>query len=579
MSPQELTTKLEGFRTRNSDNHYYMNKDVYRLLYQRDFYYIAYNNIKSNDGAETVGSDNTSLHGFCEQWIDDLITSFRNESYQPIPNKITYIPKKNGKMRKLSFPNGKDKLVQECVRIILECIYEPTFSNLSHGFRPNRSVHSALAQVSTWNSTTWFIEGDIASCFDEIDHRVLENILRERIQDERFIRLINKLLNAGYFDTNNQYQSTKLGNAQGSCTSPILANIYLDKLDKYMEMVIERDTIGKYRKQNPEYANLRYCLKKATTQNDVPEIKRLKKALKNVPSVDKFDTSFRRVHYARYADDFVIGIISSKEYAIRLKQEVKVFLEEVLHLRLSEEKTKITHAKHDKIHFLGYIITRRKNHMNILIDMDKLIHKLKDNGMCEANGTPTSIKRLFSKPTKDIITYGNQVLRGLINNNQGCINYYQGWRIQYIVQYSIARTLARKYDISLKKVFKKYHDNLTTTYINDKGKEKTISLAMYRSFKKSDTFFKQWLVKIKKPVKYTYRNTNPLKRTCYICGNPHQNKMFHRRKISLIPTPYPHIIKEMIRINRRQICLCSDCFSKVSYNVLEYNQITKRKLI
>lgn len=256
MSHQKLLTKLEGFRSRNSQNHCYINKDVYRLLYDRDFYYIAYNNIKSNDGAETVGSDGTSLHGFCEEWVDELISSFRDENYQPHPNRITYIPKKNKQMCKLSFPNGKDKLVQECVRIILECIYEPTFSNLSHGFRPNRSIHSALAQVYTWNSTVWFIEGGISACFDEIDHRMLESILRERIQDERFIRLINKLLKAGYFDMEHKFQPTKLGNAQGSCTSPILANIYLDKLDRFMEDIIERDTMGKYRKQNPEYARL-----------------------------------------------------------------------------------------------------------------------------------------------------------------------------------------------------------------------------------------------------------------------------------------------------------------------------------
>lgn len=205
---------------------------------------------------------------------------------------------------------------------VKKCIYEPTFSNLSHGFRPNRSVHSAIAQVSTWTSTTWFIEGDITACFDEVDHRVLESILRERIHDERFIRLINKLLNAGYLDTNNQYQPTKLGNAQGSCTSPILANIYLDKLDKYMEMVIERDTIGNYRKQNPIYYKLKYNLNKAIKQHNFPEIKRLRKELKTISSIDRFDTSFRRVHYARYADDFIVGTISSKEYATNLKQEI-----------------------------------------------------------------------------------------------------------------------------------------------------------------------------------------------------------------------------------------------------------------
>jgi len=228
MSQTKLTTKLEGFRTRNSQNNCYLNKDIYRLLYSRDIYYIAYQNIKSNDGAETEGSDGTSLHGFCEEWMDDIILSLRDESYRPSPSRTTYIPKKNGKMRKLSFPNGKDKLVQECVRIILECIYEPTFSNLSHGFRPNRSIHSAIAQIETWKSATWFIEGDISQCFDDVDHRVLESILRERINDERFIRLINKLLKAGYLDTEPQFHKTKLGTGQGSICSPILANIYLD---------------------------------------------------------------------------------------------------------------------------------------------------------------------------------------------------------------------------------------------------------------------------------------------------------------------------------------------------------------
>lgn len=166
MNPTKLTTKLEGFRIRNSVNHCYVNKDIYRIFYSRELYYIAYNKIKSNDGAETLGSDDTSLHGFCEDWIDELISSLRDESYHPNPNKTFYIPKKNGKMRKLSFPNGKDKLIQECVRILLECVYEPTFSNFSHGFRPLRSTDSAIAQISTWQGTVWFIEGDIKACFD-----------------------------------------------------------------------------------------------------------------------------------------------------------------------------------------------------------------------------------------------------------------------------------------------------------------------------------------------------------------------------------------------------------------------------
>jgi len=321
MDKQKLSDKLEGFRSRNQKNHDYINKDLYRILYSRDVYYIAYNSIRTNDGAETVGSDGTSLHGFCEEWIDGIISSLRDESYLPKPSRTTYIPKKNGKMRKLSFPNGKDKLVQECVRIILECIYEPSFSDFSHGFRPGRSIHSAIAQVETFRGVIWFIEGDISACFDEVDHRVLESILRERIDDERFIRLINKLLKAGYLDTDFNFKQTDSGAGQGSVCSPVLANIYLDKLDRYMEQVIERDNLGDYRKQNPEYIKARTRLKKAKANGDKSVIRSAAIELEATPSVDVMDSGFRRVRYVRYADDFLIGTISDKAYAIRLKSK------------------------------------------------------------------------------------------------------------------------------------------------------------------------------------------------------------------------------------------------------------------
>lgn len=577
MNHLKLKTKLEGFRTRNSQHNCYLNKDVYRLLYCHDLYLIAYNNIKSNDGAETKGSDGTSLHGFCEEWIDEIITSLRDESYRPNPSKTTYIAKKNGKLRKLSFPNGKDKLVQECVRLILESIYEPSFSNLSHGFRPKRSIHSAIAQVTSWSATTWFIEGDISACFDEVDHRVLESILRERIKDERFIRLINKLLKAGYLDTNLSFQNTKLGTGQGSICSPILANIYLDKLDRYLERVIERDTIGNYRKQNPEYAKVRYQLKKAKTNHDDEAIKSLSKKLKTISASDLMDSKFRRIRYVRYADDFLIGIIAHKAYAEQLKQEIAHFLKEVLKLRLSDEKTKVTNASHDSAHFLGFHISKRNNQLNVLMDTKQMIRKLHEKGICDASGYPRAITKLLRLPIQDIIKYGNQVLRGLLYSQQGCHNFYEGWRIQYIIQYAIAKTIGRKHDMSMKVTFKKFGNHLNYTYTNAKGLTKEISLTMFKSFRRNKEFFINWIQKLKEPIEYIDKKQNPFTKKCYICGNPHQTKMFHRRKKSLINQPYPHIVKEMLRINRRQICLCPTCFQQVETNQLEYNQITKQR--
>ena len=574
MSTTKLTTKLEGFRRRNSDNPYYINKDIYRMFYSRELYYIAYNNIKSNDGAETVGSDGTSLHGFSEIWVDEFIALMRDESYRPNPSRTTYIPKKNGKMRKLSFPNGKDKIIQECVRLILDCIYEPSFSNLSHGYRPNRSIHSAIAQVETWRSSTWLIEGDISACFDEVEHRVLESLLRERINDERFINLVNKLLRAGYLDTDLSFNGNKFGVNQGSICSPILANVYLDILDKFMEDLINHETRGEYRKQNPEYAKLRYQRKIAQINGDTQTVKTITNKLNSISSTDVMDSSFTRVRYVRYADDFLVGVIGNKALAKSIKQEISDFLKIKLKLRLSDDKTKITNAKHDEASFLGFRITKLKSFLLILFDMDKLILKLKDNGMCNSQGYPIAITKLQNLPLQDIIKHANNVLRGLLHNNQGCHNFWKASRIQYIVQFSIAKTIARKFDISMKQVFQKYGKSLNVSYINPKGINKEISLALFRSFARNKDFLKNWIFKLKEHVVINYDTRNPLAKPCYICDSSHLRKMFHRKKKSLLNKPWSLIETVMVKINRRQLCLCSTCFSQVSNNELECNQIS-----
>lgn len=590
MEQSKLTERLEGYRRRNNVDHCYINSDLYRLFYSRDLYIIAYNSVKSNDGAETSGADETSLHGFCEEWIIELIASMRDESYQPQPNRTSTIPKSNGKMRKLSFPNGKDKLVQEAIRIILECIYEPTFSSLSHGFRPKRSTQSAIAEVETWQGTIWFIEGDICACFDEIEHRILETILRERINDERFIRLINKILKAGYFDMQHIYHGTRTGNAQGSCCSPILCNIYLDKLDRFMENIIERDTSGNYRRQNPDYAKARYQYKKADKNGSDPKtIKLLMDKMENLPTSDRYDPNFCRVKYVRYADDFLIGLIAPKAYAVDLKQKIKEFLKDKLGLRLSDEKTKITHAVNHDVSFLGYIARKGSDKhskfqnnpfdstIRVYMNTDGVLKKLRENGMCIGNGYPIGITRLLRELPEEIIKYGNQVLRGLLTQQRGCVNFYKGSRIQYIVQFSIAKTLARKFDISLKKIFARYGRALLVHYKNAKGKTRSVSLALYNSFARQKNFFAKTKLAVQSFYLPKYNLLNPFARGCYICGNPHLHvSMYHRKTKKKLDKPYPPIISVMLAINRRQIPLCQHCFANVEANSFQLNQLKRR---
>src|ERR1051326_631564 len=182
----------------------------------------------------TKGASPETADGMSLAKIDAIIEALRFERYRWTPVRRTYIPKKHGKVRPLGIPTWSDKLLQEVIRLILEAYYEPQFSDCSHGFRPKRGCHTALREVHrTWNGTTWFIEGDISQYFDSLDHEVLLQILAENIHDGRFLRLIGELLRAGYLE-DWKFNKTLSGSPQGGVVSPILSNIYLDRLDKWV---------------------------------------------------------------------------------------------------------------------------------------------------------------------------------------------------------------------------------------------------------------------------------------------------------------------------------------------------------
>ena len=385
-------------------------------------------------------------------------------------------------------------------------------------------------------------------------------------------------------------QKTRTGNAQGSCCSPILCNIYLDKLDRFMENIINLDTTGKYRKHNPDYAKARYLYRKAVSNDsDTKTIKHLKFAMDNLPSSDRYDPNFCRVKYVRYADDFLIGVIAPKSYAVDLKRKIKEFLMNELLLRLSDEKTKITHAAENEVTFLGYIIRKGtgkhcKFHNNpfdpalhIFMNTEGILKKLRENGMCKDNVYPIGISRLLREPPEEIIKYGNQVLRGLLTQQRGCYNFFEGWRIQYVVMFSIAKTLARKFDISAKKVFARFGSSLSVSYRNAKDKVCSVSLALYKSFARQKDFF----AKIKSAVSSVplpkYNLINPLARDCYICGNQWLPvSMYHRQTKKKLNKPYSPIVTVMLAINRRQIPLCGHCFANVESGRFQLNQLKRR---
>ena len=342
---------------------------LYRILFNKEMFFIAYQRIYAKPGNMTPGTDGQTIDQMSIGRIERLIETLRNESYKPHPAKRVYIPKKNGKKRPLGIPSVEDKLVQEVVRMILEAIYEGHFESTSHGFRPHKSCHTALTSIQrTFTGAKWFIEGDIKGFFDNIDHDVLVSIMQERIADERFLRLIRKFLKAGYIE-DWKYNNTYSGTPQGGIISPILANIYLDRFDKYMKEYISHFDKGKERAHNKEYCclntktvNLRKKWKAETDETVKAELLMKIKAMHEEKNKMTYrlpmDENYRRLKYVRYADDFLIGVIGSKADCERIKADITEYMMNNLKLELSAEKTLITHAK-ENAKFLGFDITVR----------------------------------------------------------------------------------------------------------------------------------------------------------------------------------------------------------------------------
>ncbi len=339
-------------------------EDIYRQLYNPELYLYAYARLYSNDGAMTQGVTHETVDAMSLKKIETIIDAVRHERYRWTPVKRIYIPKKNGKKRPLGIPSWSDKLLQEVIRLILEAYYEPQFSEYSHGFRPERGCHTALTKVKeTWTGTKWFLEGDITQCYDCIDHQVLLSLLREKLHDNRFLRLLDHLLQAGYLE-DWRYHKTLSGTPQGSIGSPTLSNIYLDKLDKYVETrLIPQYTREKQRRHNGPYFALMKKASKKRKKGELEEASKLTKQAQQLPTVDPNDPNYRRLYYIRYADDTLFGFAGPKKEIEEIKQRLSDFLRDTLKLELSQEKTLITHAHTEAARFLGY-------ELSIAISMD-----------------------------------------------------------------------------------------------------------------------------------------------------------------------------------------------------------------
>lgn len=490
---------------KNTSKKDYKFQRLYRNLFNKEFYITAYSRLAPKTGNMTKGTSNNTIDGFSLQKIDDLIEQMKTEKYQPRPARRVYIPKSNGKKRPLGIPNFYDKLVQEVIRMILESIYEKAFSKSSHGFRPNKSCHTALAEIKcNFMGSKWFIEGDIHAFFDNINHHILIKLLRKKIDDERFIRLIWKFLRAGYAEEW-VFHKTYSGCPQGGIVSPILSNIYLNELDKYMEGYKTKFDKGKARKKNPEYKKLdskiysrRKKLKEVGMDSEkrqaiISEIKELREKMLEIPASDQMDPEYKRLHYTRYADDFIIGIIGSKKDAQEIKNDIQKFLEIKLDIELSQEKTLITHSN-KFARFLGYDIAvsrnkdvkkiaqgnkkRTRNYQcNLYLSQDVWIKKLKEIGVfrIKKDGTwvPRPRRYLTNLSDVEIVNTYNAEIRGLYNYFKFARNVSVLNTFMYFMRYSLYMTFATKYDSSVPKIIKKhsFNRNFRVSYTTQSGEK------------------------------------------------------------------------------------------------------------
>jgi group II intron reverse transcriptase/maturase len=591
-NPERVLNSL----TEHSENLNYRFERLYRILFNEEMYHVAYQRIYAKPGNMTAGSDGKTIDRMSLVRIEKLIASLKDESYQPQPSRRVYIPKKNGKMRPLGVPAFDDKLVQEVVRMILEAIYEGQFEDASHGFRPNLSCHTALTQIQkTFSGVKWFVEGDIKGFFDNINHDILIGTLKERIADERFIRLIRKFLNAGYLE-NWKFHNSYSGTPQGGIVSPILANIYLDKLDKYMKDYTQKFDKGEGRKRCKQTMTLtykrRWILEKLKVVKDQTEKAELIKQLKanrkecmRFSNGDEMDVNYKRLKYARYADDFLIGIIGSKQDAINTKEDIKKFLNEKLVLELSDEKTLITHSE-NAAKFLGYEIDVRKSNatrrsangtlrrafnkrIRLMVGSEMVKNKLLEHRVLEIkihNGKeqwkPKSRPSLVSNDDLEILDRYNKEIRGLANYFSLANNCNVLSKFRYIMQYSMYKTFAHKYQTKVSKILKKYHRNghFSVRYQLKSGVVKDLTF-YHDGFKKKSPVSFSNIDKLPNFMYYTAKTSliDRLKaEKCEMCGATGKLMMHHVRKLKDLKGKTP-LEKRMIARKRKTIALCGNC--------------------
>jgi group II intron reverse transcriptase/maturase len=559
----------------------------------------AYELIKSNPGNMTRGADDVTLDGLNLAYLKNIQAKLRSGTFEFNPARRIQIPKAGKKeTRPLTIASPREKIVQKAILLVLERYYENLFLDSSHGFRTKRGTHTAIKDLEAkFQSIHYVVEADFSKAFDSIQHETLMNLLKRDIKCEKTISLINSGLKAGYIEFGNLHDNLSMGTPQGSILSPLLCNIFLHELDKFVEELKKNYNRGTKRQRNLENTKLQNKLKHWRKRNydktRPSEYETLLKQLKASPSI-KRDETYIRINYIRYADDFVIGVEGSYTLTNEILNKVSLFVEEKLNLKFNPDKTGITCYAYKPFKFLGFIIraphfkgitkplerikikdkiiTRRKKlRISIHMDTEKVLKKLQANGFIAKRTSHAHHKKLEVRGTfkgnlinidhADILKYYNSVVRGLLNYYSFAKNRQDLARIGWLIKESCALTLARKFKLkSLAKTFQKFGSNLSfktgnkTVDFEDVSYKKAVNIASIRPIVKDplQALETVWNSKFTK---------SKLLQKCVICDSDNGVEMHHVSKIRDLKNPNHKLdffTRQMAAINRKQIPLCKD---------------------
>lgn len=557
---------------------------VYRQLFNPDLYRLAYGRIYRNRGAMTPGSTPETADGMSQEKIESIIDALRHERYHWTPVRRTYIKKKHSKkQRPLGLPTWSDKLVQEVLRLILDAYFDPQLSVHSHGFRHGHGCHTALREIyHNWQATAWFIEGDISQYFDCIDHQVLLNILAEKIHDGRFLRLIGELLKAGYLE-DWKFNATLSGTPQGGVLSPVLANIYLDRLDKFVEnTLLPAYNRGDKRRHSVEYTNISAYVRYHKRKGHYQKAKELRRKMQTMPSKDPNDPEYRRLRYVRYADDFLLGFNGPRSEAEEIKQQLGQFLRDTLKLELSESKTLITHARTQGAHFLGYEVTilqedsardrRGQRSINGQIGLKVPVDVIREKSQrYQKHGKPVHLQARTHDSVYSIVAQYQQEYRGIVQYYQMAYNLHRLNDLRWTMEQSLTKTLATKLKISVHQVYRRYQTTIQTAT----GRAKVLQVTVQREGKQPLVTHwggipLRWQIDAAlddQPKRIWNDRTELLERlladTCELCGSRQYIQVHHVRHLKDLRSKQgqvtPTWVKVMAARHRKTLVVCRDC--------------------